>query len=182
MNHLLRVVLVLCLAAIGVAALLISYDRANPYPAYESVVQEYVAYRRSTTMPSLTIKQVVQARLPQSFRSDMSKLSFGDATYYTTDRHYRPYPTVDALSSYFTTTRATTADAKLFPIGSGGGRPLPYPPNDVWCAQLSSPDPTAPTVVVAALHQDIFNAEWIVHEVSDPETVLAAIGCQFAGQ
>jgi hypothetical protein len=66
--------------------------------------------------------------------------------------------------------------------GYGGVMPMPYPPNDLWCAQLSSPDPAAPKVVVAGLHQDIYNAEWIVHEVADPATVLPAIGCQFSAQ
>ena len=50
--------------------------------------------------------------------------------------------------------------------------PMPYPPNDLWCAQLSSPDPAAPKVVLAGLHQDMYNAEWIVHEVTDPAAVL----------
>jgi hypothetical protein len=59
-------------------------------------------------------------------------------------------------------------------------RPMPYPPNDLWCVPLTNPDPAAPKVILVALHQDMFNAEWIVHEVTDPEAVLAAVGCQFS--
>ena len=55
MNHLFRVILVLSLAAVAVAVLIVSNNRANPRPSYQVAVEEYVAYRRSTTIPTLTI-------------------------------------------------------------------------------------------------------------------------------
>jgi hypothetical protein len=181
MNHLLRVLLVLCLAAMAVAALIISNNRANPRPAHELAVEEYVAYRRATDIPTLTIEQVVEARMPQKFRPDMSKTSYGYATYYQTSQRYGEQPDVNVwpitVSAWPVTMTATTVLTL-----TRGGKPIPYPPNDLWCAQLSSPNSTAPKIVVAGLHQDIYNAEWIVHEVTDPETVLPAIGCQFSAQ
>jgi hypothetical protein len=204
MNHLFRVVLVLSLATVAVAALIVSNNHANPRPAHQLAVEEYVAYRRSTGIPTLTIKQYVEARMPQNFRPDMSKLSFGYSIYYMTDRRYGPAPSVDSVWPLTGTATPTptiaptlvpTSTVSLEPIITatlvptmpggwygGGGKPMPYPPNDLWCAQLSSPDPAAPKVVLAGLHQDMYNAEWIVHEVTDPATVLPAIGCQFAGQ
>jgi hypothetical protein len=102
------------------------------------------------------IAQYVQARLPQSFRAEMSAASYGNTPYYVTDHRDNPnYP---------------------------GVKPLPYPPNDLWCVKLKSADPTVPQVVVMALHQDIYNADWVMHEVTDPETVLVAVGCKFASQ
>jgi len=181
MNHLLRVVLVLCLAVVAVATLIISNNRANPRPSYQVALEQYVAYRRSTTIPTLTIQQVVQARLPQNFRAAMSKLSFGNAAYYATDRRYDQ--SADHLTDvgvWPATITATIVSTQT--TGYGGSMPVPYPPNDLWCAQLSSPDLAAPKVVVAGLHQDIYNAEWIVHEVTDPDTVLSMIGCQFSAQ
>ena len=192
MNHLFRVILVLCLATIAVTFLIISNNRANPRPAHQLAVEQYAAYRRSTTIPTLTITQYAQARMPQNFRPDMSRLSFGYSIYYVTDRHYGPYPSISSAWPLtitttpvptITTTPVPTITATLVPtmtgIWYGGGKPMPYPPNDLWCAQLSSPDPAAPKVVVAGLHQDIYNAEWIVHEVTDPETVLSSVGCEF---
>ncbi len=205
MNRLFRVILVLCLPTIAVTAVLIWNTRASPRPSHETAVEEYVAYRRSTTIPTLTIKQYAQARLPQNFRPEMSKNSFGNAIYYrTTQRYYEAEAQVD-VGVWPLTVTATTAptprdeaqtDASVRPLTMtattvptltrteywGSSKPIPYPPNDLWCAQLSSSDPAAPKVVVAGLHQDIYNAEWIVHEVTDPATVLSKIGCEFSGQ
>ena len=178
MNHLFRVILVLSLATVAVAILIIANNRANLRPAHEQAVEEYVAYRRATTNPALTITQYVHARLPQNFRRDMSRTSFGNATYYQTGQRYDHRP--DASSWPVTVTATTVPTLTL--MGYGGGKPLPYPPNDLWCAQLSSSNPGAPKVVLAGLHQDIYNAEWIVHEVADPETVLATVGCKFPAQ
>jgi hypothetical protein len=178
MNHLFRVILVLCLATVAVSVLIISNNRANQRPAHELAVEEYVAYRHATTFLTLTIKQYVQARLPQNFRPDMSEKSFGNATYYQTGQRYDQQP--DASIWPFTVT-ATTVPT-LTRMGYGGGKPLPYPPNDLWCAQLSSTDSGTPKVVLAGLHQDIYNAEWIVHEVVDPETALSKVSCEFSGQ
>ena len=58
MNHLFRVILVLCLAAVAVAILIISNNRANPRPAHELAVEEYVAYRRATTIPDVNHQTV----------------------------------------------------------------------------------------------------------------------------
>jgi len=162
----------------AVAILIISNNRANPRPAHELAVEEYVAYRRATTNPALIITQYVQARMPQNFRPDMSRTSFGNATYYRTGQRYDHQS--DTSSWPFTVTATTVPTRTL--MGYGGGKPLPYPPNDLWCAQLSNSDPGAPKVVLAGLHQDIYNAEWIVHEVTDSQTVLGSIGCKFPDQ
>jgi hypothetical protein len=179
MNHLIRVILVLCLATIAVAILIIANNRANPRPSHEIAVEDYVAYRRATAFPSLTIKQYRQARIPQNFRPGMSKSTFGNAIYYRTTRRY--YEAQADVGVWPLTVTATTVPT-LTRGGYWGGKPMPYPPNDLWCAQLSSSDPGAPKVVLAGLHQDIYNAEWIVHEVTDPKTVLSDVGCEFSDQ
>lgn len=183
MNHLLRIVLVLSLPLIAIAALVISSNQANPLPSHEAAAGKYVAYRRSTTLPTLFIKQYTQARLPQNFRPDMSKTSFGNATYYGTNVRYAEKTDTGVTSVGAVTLAMTTVPTRTTSMGYGGSsKPIPFPPNDLWCARLSSPDPAAPTVILIALHQDIYNAEWIVHEVTDPEAVLAAVGCQFPSQ
>ena len=178
MNHLFRVILVLCLATSAVAVLIISNNRANPRLSHEVALEEYVAYQRATTLPTLTIRQYAQARLPQNFRPEMNKASFGNSIYYRTYQRYNAHPDVSVWPLTLTATTVPT----LTRWYGGPSKPMPYPPNDLWCAQLSSPDPAAPKVVVVGLHQDMYNAEWIVHEVTDPETVLAAVGCKFSTQ
>jgi hypothetical protein len=46
-----------------------------------------------------------------------------------------------------------------------GSHPIPYPPKEVWCVLLKlTPPEDAYFIVFANLHQDMYNAQWIVHE------------------
>ena len=185
MNHLFRVILVLCLPTIAVAAVLTWNNRANPRPAHEAAVEKYVAYRRSTTIPTLTITQYAEASLPQNFRPDMRKTSSGKSTFYRTSQCIVEPTDVDVWPLTVTIpmmTMASTQTCTEWYGGDNSSKPMPYPPTDLWCAQLSSPDPAAPKVVVVGLYQDMYVAIWIVQEVTDPDTVLAAVGCQFSSQ
>jgi len=153
MNRLFRVILVLALPVAAVLIIVLSGNRAGSHSQMETLVSEYVY---PFIDRGVVIKQYVQASLPQNFRAEMSKASYGNTPYYVTAHRANPdYP---------------------------GQKPLPYPPNDLWCVQLKSTDPAAPQVVVIALHQDIYNADWVMHEVTDPETVLATVGCKFSTQ
>ena len=153
MNRLIRVILVLTLPVAAVLIILLSGNRSGSPTSMETIVREYVY---SFIDRGVVIKQYAQARLPHNFRREMSKTSYSNTPYYVTDQRANPdYP---------------------------GQKPLPYPPNDLWCVQLKSADSTAPQVVLLALHQDIYNADWVMHEVTDPATVLPAVGCEFSTQ
>ena len=178
MNRLLRVILVLSLPAMAIVALVISNKRANPGPSYASAVAAYAMFQRSTMSRPLTITQSAEARLPQNFQVSMSKASFGESVYYKTTNRY--YGTNE--SSWAGVGMPTKTPAPVTAYDYRPTMPIPYPPNDLWCVQLTSPDPAVPKAILVALHQDIYNAEWIVHEVTDPEAVLAAVGCKFSAQ
>ena len=153
MNHLLRIVLVLALPIVAVLIIVLSDNRPGSLTSMETRVGEFVY---PFLDHDVVVEQYVRARLLQNFRAEMSTASYGNTPYYATTQRANPkYP---------------------------GLKPLPYPPNDLWCVQLKSSDPTTPQAVVLALHQDIYNADWVMHEVTDPEAVLAAVGCQFANQ
>ncbi len=153
MNRLLRIVFVLALPVAAVLIIVLSGNRPGSSTSMATLVTDYVY---PFIDRGAAIKQYVQASLPQNFRAEMSKASYGNTPYYATTHRANPnYP---------------------------GQMPLPYPPNDLWCVQLKSADPAAPQVVVIALHQDIYNADWVMHEVTDPEAVLAAVGCKFSVQ
>jgi hypothetical protein len=150
MNRLFRIILVLALPTAAVLIIVLSGNRSGSSSSMGSLVIGYVTPFLDR---GVVIEQYVQARRPQNFQAGMSTASYGNTPYYATTHRANPdYP---------------------------GQKPLPYPPNDLWCVQLKSTDPAAPPLVVLALHQDMYNADWVMHEVTDPETVLAAVGCQF---
>src|SRR5512143_3028615 len=153
MNRLLKVTLVLALPVTAMLIVVLSDNRPGSPSRIDTLVSEYVY---SFIDRGVVIQQYVQAKLPQNFRSEMSEASYGDTPYYITTHRSNPnYP---------------------------GQKPLPYPVNDLWCVQLKSADSTASQVVLLALHQDIYNADWVMHEVTDPAAVLPAVGCQFSTQ
>ncbi len=153
MNRLLSIVLVLALPLAAVIIIVLSGDRPGSPTSIGTLVGDFVY---PFIDHGVAVKEYVQARLPQNFRTEMSSSSYGNTPYYVTTHRANPdYP---------------------------GQKPLPYPPNDVWCVKLTSTDPLTPQVVLLALHQDIYNADWVMHEVNDPEAVLAAVGCKFAVQ
>jgi hypothetical protein len=66
-------------------------------------------------------------------------------------------------------------------------RPLPFPPEEVWCVLLGrGSQATSSGVVFVALHQDIHNADWVVHETAgdpfspDSLNAASAIGSDLA--
>ena len=153
MNRLLRIALVLALPVAAVVIIVLSGERSQSATSMGALVTGYV---NPFLDHGVEIAQYVQARLPQNFRAEMSTASYGNTPYYVTTHRANPnYP---------------------------GQKPLPYPPNDLWCVKLKGMDPPAPQVVLLALHQDIYNADWVMHEVTDPEMVLAAVGCKFSIQ
>ena len=156
MNSLVKIGLAVLLPAVAVVAMLLANNRPNQSDPRQLEVQTYLHCRSRTYSDTLRIGEYVQARLPQNFTADMSKASFSNTPYYETDCRFNP--------------------------DYAGYKPMPYPPNDLWCVKINSTDPDAPQAIVVALHQDIYNADWVVHEVVDPETVLAAVGCKFAVQ
>ena len=187
MNHLLKVFLVLCLSALAVVVVLLT-ARSEGSDLRQQAVESYVAFKQTTLAQPVSVGQYVWASMPQNFRPEMSRDSFGNAIYYQPSQRYI-WPTQPAQtrqpSAFFSITETTPGALGPYSMTTSAymsGRPLPYPPTDLWCVQLISPDPAAPQVVLAALHQDIYNAEWIVHEVIDPKTILAAVGCQFSAQ
>jgi hypothetical protein len=155
MNSLIKIGLAVLIPAAAIVLMLVASNRPDQPDPRQQELQTYLQCRSKTYTQPLQLGESVQARLPQNFTADMSKASFSNTPYYETDCRFNP--------EY------------------GGYKPMPYPPNDLWCVKINSTDPDAPQAIVVALHQDIYNADWVVHEVSDP-AVLQKVGCQFADQ
>jgi len=158
MSRLLRIALALLAPTIFVIVFALATYQPQPSGPAESVLYSYLGYRNSTTQQLAPIQQMVEATRPGNFTPEMSKATFGSGPYY----------------------RTTFSDR---PIGDQGSRAIPYPPVEVWCVLLRQSDSTLPRVVFYAQHQDMYNADWIVHEpaaetLPELQASLAAVGCK----
>ena len=129
-------------------------------PPWKSELNQYIAFKVSPSDPPITIQRTIQASKPWQFGAAMSGETYGDCFYFQVDYCYN----VD--------------EAPPSP-------PLLFPPDEVWCALFKTytGDEETGWVVYIAKHQDLYNADWIVHESSsslaDPKMMadLAKIGC-----
>jgi hypothetical protein len=119
-------------------------------PEWQAGLDRYVAHKAASSGGAITVQRVERARKPWKFSRDMSGSVFGDGLY------FRPDYTFDG--EY---------------VGGSGRRPLPFPPEEVWCVLLAQALQERDTgeatysVVFVALHQDLYTADWVLHEVVD---------------
>ena len=161
-------VFIAIVVAVGVATI----EPGLPQIA-RSELDRYVTYRQGLTGIAPAVRQIVPASLPSRFTAELSAASYGDSPYYRTTSDYRkPVDTTE-----------TDAGAGRMHFFSESGRPLPFPPERLWCVILDPGDLEARRLVYVALHQDLYNADWIVHEgaagVSDAhlKATLSRLGC-----
>jgi hypothetical protein len=58
--------------------------------------------------------------------------------------------------------RSAYGEGYAFAAHGGGGRPAPFPVNEIWCVTIGA-GARAHTVLLAQ-HEDMYVAEWLVHE------------------
>ena len=124
----------------------------------------------------------MKASKPWNLSADTSKATFGESVYYQTDYRYGvELPDQDTLGLI----------AGNPPNGSL--MPLPYSPEKAWCVFVesrissdNSPDGEETiSLVLIGLHQDLYNADIILHETyagsQDQKThkILESIGCEY---
>ncbi len=167
------VLTILVLATAIVVAVLIAREQMLPSEA-QTALNEYVFYRQSLPSESAIVERVVRAALPSHFTADMSSASYGSSNFYHTTHDYREPIAVDLSNSAIITPSVQYV---------GASRPIPFPPVDVWCVLLKPANSSLPQVVFISLHQDLYNADWLVHEPPadlGPRALndkLAAVGC-----
>jgi hypothetical protein len=147
---------VLLLVALGAVVLAEIPAQTGMPAAAQARLGQYLA----TAYPSggVVVQVAVRAKRAWRFDQAMSGVVFGDSVYYQTDSG----------------PGWTERDSLL---------PLPYPPKEVWCVLLKvapSLEGTAYRVVFPALHMDMYNADWLVHEAPQDlgGQALATIGCE----
>jgi len=139
-----------------------------------AAVYNYLRYQESSSQQAGAVQQIVHAARPWNLTPPMSKATFGSGVYYQTTTSYN-------VPGSFGLRATATLWPREFSSQRGGLRPLPFPPVDVWCVLLRQAD-KAQRVVFVVEHQDIYNADWILHEPnaeSRPElsAILSSVGC-----
>jgi hypothetical protein len=165
------------LITLGASLYIITLNQA---PTYEPELERYLQYINEAP-GQYVVGSIVKASKPWNFNADMSRVSFGESVYYQTDNRFgKGPPDQDTLD--------------LIPGDSHSGnlRPIPYPPEQVWCVYLehkinakdsvSSSDHAR--LVLIGLHQDLYNADIIIHEVpagskdKEIDVIGAFVGCE----
>jgi hypothetical protein len=155
----------------------LSSERSLPVGA-QARLNAYL--RNPSTFPtqSLSVHRFIQASRPWNFTPQMSAATWGDSAYYRTTHGYWVTP----VSTSFLLWGSPTRSVDNLTYAGGGPRPLPFPPIELWCVLLRQEGQASPVIVLLALHEDLYNADWILHEPSgDAQAVaahLAQVGCE----
>lgn len=178
MKRTVLVLTTLAVAAVFVIALALALARSPGRRTvdWRSIVSDYLAYKGWTGQ--VTIKQSVKARAPYNFTEAMNLSTYGEGPYYTVD-------TSSNFNQNVTTPHPTKGSGNETANSFRTGRPIPYPPKEVWCVLLQRHTAEDDTFhfIFANLHEDMYNAEWIVHvgeQASFSPTFLeriASVGC-----
>jgi len=138
--------------------------------SWQTALEMYLAYKDETAGETWLPAGTQQSAVSTVFDDSMSLATYGRGVYYRTDATYvreTPTPGLFGLSPRMSR------------------RPVPYPPTKVWCVLLNPGrgESGSSRVIFVALHQDLYNAAWIVHETEelplsrDLMADLAELGC-----
>ena len=148
----------LVLVAVIVILIIIASQSGNS--PRDAAFSRYLAYF-SPKVNGVQVTSFVRASRPTNFTADMSARVVGASPYYQTDINTSSQP------------------------GGSGSRPVPYPSHEIWCALLTGSGGQK-WIVFDVLHEDIYNADWLIHESPAPwpnnvlRATLDTIGCAIA--
>jgi hypothetical protein len=137
---------------------------------WEAALQRHLAYLEAMRGEQWRVVASEQATVPSAFTPDLSLQTYGEATTLALDIVYggaTPTPTVLGL-----------------PDKTSSRRPIPYPPETVHCVWLRHEASETTALVFVNLHQDLYNAAWIVHSAGTAPVEahilanLKALGCE----
>ena len=153
--------LAMALAAAVIVAALVIVVAADGGPAAPEAVQamadDYARYLSFSSPQPVSVQRIVRAARPELFVQEISKATYSDSVYYRT--------------AYSLKQLAETG--RPGPATIYGVRPVPYPPKELWCVQLSDGG-----VVLIGQHHDMYNADWVLHGAADMNAMVERVGCQ----
>ena len=147
---------------------------------WQADLDRYLQYKNADISGGYRVVSAVEARAPWNFTPEMSVLTLGESMHYQTDIDYS-----DEMPDQ--------EDENVLSEGASSGHliPLPFPPEEIWCVFLAGEDvldedglvEAATDLVLVALHQDLYNADYILHEIADGSQagtaggVARSVGC-----
>jgi hypothetical protein len=164
--------------AIVAIVAVVTWDPGFPAPA-RAALEQYLRYQSSRSAQPITVQHATRAARPWNFTPQMSGGSFGGSAYFGTTLSYAG--ATSTASPHPTPERTPAGHDSSAPYGL---RPLPFPPEDVWCVLLAQGGQTSPRVVFVLLHSDLYKGEWIVHQAGQGQSGqaisadLLSIGCE----
>jgi hypothetical protein len=179
MRRLFGILIALAVPMVMVSAVALAAYRPGLPEMAQATLNRYVTRLQQLGRPA-TVLEMRAAGYPRSFTAALSGPTFGDGIYYGVSyvdaNTPGPWPPTVTASTAFTYTPGFSPAT-----GFSGQRPLPYPPEEIWCVRLQPDEGGAPEVVLVALHQDLYNASWAVHELPPTSVAqtLALVGCAF---
>lgn len=181
------IVLALFLVAFGTVLGFLLVRLENLPDEAQAALNGYIRYRQPALSPqTFSIAQIAFAGNPSNFSAEMSGASFGGREFFRTTYSYRAeeaanYSYAPTVPSHMDT--VPLSDTLKFNYSPpNGSHPIPFPPAEVWCVALNEQGGST-SIVFVALHQDLYNADWLVHESSTYANTgelnkrLSDIGC-----
>jgi hypothetical protein len=156
---------VLVVVATGLTLFMAQSRDGLPRPA-ERAAEAYLAGRQQRTGTTFIVLDSVRATRPQVLVASVRGRSYGASAYYRT------------LDTITPTTGPFSGEIDSH-------RPVPDPPQEVWCVLLEdrpNGELREQDVLFVGLHEDLYNAGWLVHESGQGdldalERLLDAVGC-----
>jgi hypothetical protein len=142
--------------------------------AAQARLSQYLQNPTTVSQQPYRVQQISQASQPWNFNADTSGPSFGDSVIFQTTHNQFGPPPAWPLG---------TMTSGSSPGSMQGAQPLPYPPRELWCVRLARATSGETRIIFVALHEDLYNADWIVHEAPPSATGddlvqdLSAVGC-----
>lgn len=152
-----RVIIISVVIAAGLMALVVGAAfliRPGPHARIQAAVDGYANVQLVRAGTAIEVEFISHALHPERFTRALSVASYSDNTTFDTTAGFRQ-----------PITRTTS------------GKPLPFPPDDLWCVRLWRNKPeVVPHYIFVARHNDLYNAEWVLHEPSsDPKEARAIL-------
>lgn len=140
-----RLITISVVMAAGLTALVVASAfllGPGPHAVVQSALDSYARAKLEAEKAPLDVEFISRAAHPERFTRAMSARSYADSLFFQTDAAFRP-----------NAARATS------------GKPLPFPPEDVWCVRLWRANPDrVPHYVFVVKHNDLYNSDWVLHE------------------
>lgn len=154
--------------------IVLAFVQRNQPEVWQGAIDRYLEYRSTSGSQRLQVTAADKATKPSAFGPEMSSSVFDRSAYYRPDQ--RKGQDSGHKEGQGLQTGYQPEDPR---------RALPYPPRRVWCVVVEAPGGDEKQLLFVAEHQDLYNADLVVHEGPRGSTLeglsdqASRIGCEF---